>query len=200
MTHRTTFYLVMACAALTLGACGKKPEPVAPAPRTVNQDSLRAARDAEAARMREQARADSIARAEADARAATEAATRAAAAELTEMVFFEYDQFEVGGAAADILRRKVDVLQANPNVQLRIVGHADERGSVEYTLALGLRRANAVREFLAGFSLDPNRFMVETMGEQMPLDTGMTEDAFARNRRAEFEITAGGDVLRPVSR
>ena len=199
MTHRSTFYLVLACAALTLGACGKKPEPVRPAP-TVNQDSERAAREAEAARRREQAPADSIARAEADARAAAEAATRAATAELTEMVFFEYDQFEVGGAAADILRRKVDVLQANPNVQLRIVGHADERGSVEYNLALGLRRANAVREFLTGFSLDPNRFMVETMGEQMPLDTGMSESAFARNRRAEFEITAGGEMLRPVNR
>jgi peptidoglycan-associated lipoprotein len=192
MTRRPAV-LVLAVAALALGACSKKqPPPVVTPTPTVNQDSLRAAREAEAARMR----ADSIQREEAAARAAAEEAMRTARATLTETVFFDYDQFDIKAETADVLRRKVEVLQANPSVAMRIVGHADERGSVEYNLALGLRRANAVKDFLTGFNLDPSRFMVETMGEQQPLDPNQNEDAYAKNRRAEFQVTAGGDNLR----
>jgi peptidoglycan-associated lipoprotein len=193
MTRRPAV-LVLMMTALALGACSKKkpPETVTPPTPTANQDSLRAAREAEAARMR----ADSISRAEAAARAAAAEAERAARATLTETVFFDYDQFDIKAETADLLRRKVDVLQANPAVQLKIVGHADERGSVEYNLALGLRRANAVKDFLTGFNLDAARFAVETMGEQQPLDPNQNETAYARNRRAEFQVTSGGDNLR----
>jgi peptidoglycan-associated lipoprotein len=78
---------------------------------------------------------------------------------------------------------------------MRIAGHADERGSVEYNLALGMRRAEAVRDYLAGFGLEAGRFEVTSMGEDMPLDRGSNEAAWARNRRAEFTITAGGQTL-----
>lgn len=192
--HRGKTFL-FALAVLSAAACGKKPEPVQPAP-AINQDSLRMAREAEDRARLERARQDSIARAEAAARAAAEEMDRSARATLSEMVFFEYDQFGIRNDAADVLRRKVDVLQANPDVALRIIGHADERGSVEYNLALGMRRANAVREFLTGFNLDPSRFSLESMGEEQPLDAGQSEDAYARNRRAEFQVTAGPTLLR----
>jgi peptidoglycan-associated lipoprotein len=87
------------------------------------------------------------------------------------------------------------VLRANPDVTLRITGHADERGSIEYNLALGLRRANAVKDYLTGFGLSGARFTTETMGEDRPLDPGSGESAWARNRRAEFTVTAGGEQL-----
>lgn len=127
----------------------------------------------------------------AEARAATERARTA----LQQMVFFDYDQSAIRPDAQQTLSQKVAVLRANPNVTLRIAGHADERGSIEYNLALGQRRAQAVREYLAGFNLDANRFTIESFGEERPLDPGTTEAAYARNRRAEFTITAGGESM-----
>jgi len=78
-----------------------------------------------------------------------------------------------------------------PSIRLRIDGHADERGSVEYNLALGLRRANAAKQFLVGFGLDESRFETQTFGESRPLDPRSNEEAWAKNRRAEFHIIAG---------
>ncbi|HEX6065687.1 MAG TPA: OmpA family protein [Longimicrobiales bacterium] len=146
------------------------------------------------------ARADSIARE--NARRDEEARRAAAMAEvrstLMEMVFFDYDRAEIRGDMQDVMSRKAVALRANPNVTLRIEGHADERGSVEYNLALSLRRANAVREYLTGAGLDASRFEVAAFGEEQPLETGQSEEAFARNRRAAFQITRGGDNLNPV--
>jgi peptidoglycan-associated lipoprotein len=116
-------------------------------------------------------------------------------ATLQEMVFFDYDESTLRADAQATLASKVTALRANPNVTLRIIGHADERGSIEYNLALGLRRANAVKDYLVGFGLPESRFTTDTMGEDRPLDSGSNESAWARNRRAEFTITAGGDRL-----
>jgi peptidoglycan-associated lipoprotein len=184
--------LAMLALGLVLSACRREepqqPTPVPPAtPDTAGQGAARA-------------RADSIARE--NARREEEARRAAAAAEvrntLTEMVFFDYDRAEIRSDMQDVMSRKAAALRANPNVTLRVEGHADERGSVEYNLALSLRRANAVREYLTGAGLDASRFEVAAFGEERPLETGQTEEAFARNRRAEFQITRGGDSLNPV--
>ncbi len=111
------------------------------------------------------------------------------------MVHFDYDQSRIRSDAEAVLQRKIPILRANPGVRLRISGHADERGSVEYNLALGLRRANAVRDYLVNFGIDASRITTETFGEDRPIDPGTTEAAYQRNRRAEFTITAGGDNL-----
>jgi peptidoglycan-associated lipoprotein len=94
-----------------------------------------------------------------------------------------------------VLARKVPILRANPGARIRVSGHADERGSVEYNLALGMRRAAAAREWLTGFGIPADRFEVVSFGEDRPADAGSNEDAWARNRRAEFVVTAGGDNL-----
>ena len=112
------------------------------------------------------------------------------------MVFFDYDRSDVRSDQTETLTRKAAVLRENPAVTLRIVGHADERGSIEYNLALGMRRAESVRQYLTNFGIDASRLSTDTMGEDRPLDPGTTEAAYARNRRAEFTITAGGDNLR----
>jgi len=135
------------------------------------------------------------------AAAAAEAARRAEAERarlrsvVEEMIYFDYDQSAIRADAEAALQRKVPILRANPGVRLRISGHADERGSVEYNLALGLRRANSVRDYLVNFGIDASRITTETFGEDRPLDPGMTEAAYQRNRRAEFTITAGADNL-----
>jgi peptidoglycan-associated lipoprotein len=178
-----------------LAAC-RREEPEQPVPVTTPTPVASDTAGQGAAR----ARADSIARE--NERRAEEARRSSAAVEvrnaLMEMVFFDYDRAEIRGDMQDVLSRKAAALRSNPNVSLRIDGHADERGSVEYNLALSLRRANAVREYLAGAGLDAGRFEVAAFGEERPLESGQSEDAYARNRRAEFQITRGGDNLNPI--
>jgi len=87
------------------------------------------------------------------------------------------------------------ILVANPNVKLRISGHADERGSDEYNLALANRRAAAAKRYLESKGVDGGRMEVVSYGEERPLNPGSDEDAYAQNRRDEFEVTAGGDNL-----
>lgn len=175
---------------LVLAACKKDPPPEPtppPAEAQPDPDSLRAAQ-----------RADSIRRAEEEAARLEEQrrqAVAAARATLEEMVFFDYDQSDIRPEAEVILRQKVDILRRSPAVRLRIEGHADERGSTEYNLALGSRRAEAVREFFVGFGLDPSRFETRSYGEERPLVNRSDEAAWARNRRAEFIITAGADQI-----
>lgn len=130
---------------------------------------------------------------EAARRAAEEARIRNA---LAEMVFFDYDRSEIRADARPVLEEKARILREQPSIRLRIEGHADERGSVEYNLALGLRRANAVREYLAGFGVDAGRLDVISYGEERPLAVGSTEAEYARNRRAAFEITGGSITVR----
>ena len=184
-------------AVLVVGACSSDP-PEPPAPAGPSEEELA------------QRRADSIAaaRAEAERRAAEERAAREAeearrravadARETLEaMVFFDYDRSEIRDAAAAVLRRKVEVLRSSPQVQLRIEGHADERGSTEYNLALGNRRAEAVRQFLTGFGLPESRFTIVSYGEEQPLVNQSNERAWSQNRRAEFELTAGANAINP---
>jgi peptidoglycan-associated lipoprotein len=190
MLRKAALFLLVA--GMPLAACSKKePAPVTP-PQPVQPDT--AGQGARAA----QARADSIARAEAAAReAAVREATARATAVLTEMVFFDYDVSELRADAQEALGRKVPILRANEGVTLRVTGHADERGSLEYNLALGMRRAQAVKDYLTGFGIDGSRIQIDSMGEDQPLDEGQNEEAWARNRRGEFVITAGGDRITP---
>jgi peptidoglycan-associated lipoprotein len=130
-------------------------------------------------------------------RLAREAAERARAisADLTAMINFDYDQAVVRQADQATLDRKAAILQANPGVRLRISGHADERGSDEYNLALGNRRAAAAKRYLENKGVDGSRIEVVSYGEERPLNPGTDETAYAQNRRDEFEVTAGGDNL-----
>ena len=192
------FFVTVFAATLLVGACGGDPPPPPPPPQP-DQDSLQAYNDSVAA-------AEAARRAEAERLAAERAAeaerqrqTRAARATLEEMVFFDYDMSEIRDDAEATLREKVDILRASPQVQIRIEGHADDRGSTEYNMALGNRRAEAVRQFLVGFGLAENRFEIVSFGEGRPLEQGSTESAWARNRRGQFVITAGANAINPAN-
>jgi peptidoglycan-associated lipoprotein len=203
MKHRLTIPVVVA--ALALGgaaACGGPPEPEGPTPEELEQmrqDSIEEARaQARAdslARLREQARQDSIEAARARERA-MEAETEAARVIIEEMIFFDFDRSEIKPEAEVALMKKLAVLRANPDVRIRVAGHADERGSVEYNRALGQRRAEAAKDFLVNFGISASRITTVSFGEDRPLVNESNEDAWAQNRRDEFTVIAGGDQMR----
>ncbi|MGQ0648270.1 MAG: OmpA family protein [Gemmatimonadaceae bacterium] len=114
-----------------------------------------------------------------------------ARATLAEAVYFEYDQDALDGAAQALLDRKLTVLSANPAVHVRVVGHADERGSDEYNLALGQRRSATVKRYFTDRGVSESRIEVVSMGEERPSCTQGEESCWRRNRRAEFELTSG---------
>jgi peptidoglycan-associated lipoprotein len=202
---RTSRIAVMTIATLsvaTLSACHKTPPPApapAPAPRGPNADS---ARLAEEARLRQQEadrlarlRTDSIARAEAMAREMAGAAASLRST-LTATVHFDYDQADLRPDDKATLDAKIPILQANTGVTIRISGHTDERGSDEYNLALGQRRAAAAKAYLVQHGIADARIETISYGEERPVAQGSDDSAYAQNRRAEFEITAGGNNLK----
>ncbi|MAM02091.1 MAG: hypothetical protein CMH51_00850 [Myxococcales bacterium] len=192
------FFITVFAATLLVGACGGDPPPPPPPPQA-DQDSLQRYNDSVAAAEAERrAEAERLA-AERAAEAERQRAVRAARASLEEMVFFDYDMSDIRDDAEATLRAKVDILRASPQVQVRIEGHADERGSTEYNMALGNRRAEAIRQFLVGFGLAENRFEIVSFGEGRPLQQGSTESDWARNRRGQFVITAGADAINPAN-
>ena len=146
-----------------------------------------------------QRRADSIAAANAEAdRLAREALARAAASAierarqtLIATIYFDYDAADIRGDAKSALDAKLPILRANAGLQIRISGHADERGSDQYNDALGQRRAAQAKRYLPDNGIDAARIAIVSYGEQRPATTGADENAWALNRRAEFEITAG---------
>ena len=192
------FVAPVMAATLLVAACKKEPPaPVVPAGPSEEEiarrraDSIAAARAAaEAAAARE--------RAAAEAAAARERAVTAARATLEEMVFFDYDKSDIRDEAAAVLRAKVEILRASPQVQMQIQGHADERGSTEYNLALGNRRAEAIRQFMVGFGIAESRFSIISYGEERPLESASNESAWSRNRRGQFVITAGANAINPA--
>jgi peptidoglycan-associated lipoprotein len=192
MKLRRAAPLLLVLPLVLVGACRKK-KPVDPAPAVDSTATLRVPTgmsDEE----RERLRADSIRLADEAAereRRSREAAVAVARDALTDIVFFEYDSDEITSTAEAKLQSKAAVLRANPGVRIRIEGHCDQRGSTEYNLALGQRRAEAVRAYLVNLGIDGGRISTLSYGKERPLVEGEDEDAFARNRRAEFALTGG---------
>lgn len=103
-------------------------------------------------------------------------------------IHFAFNSFTLSGDAKDLLAQKAQWLSSNPEIEAQIEGHCDERGTIAYNLALGERRANAVRQYLMAMGISPSRLTSISYGEEFPLDPGHDEEAWARNRRAHFAI------------
>lgn len=183
-----------------VAACKKTPEtgaaPVANG-AAPTETCPQACRDSIAAEERRRALEDSTRRAEA-ARAEAARARAATVAALQEVILFDYDQADILPQARTILEAKLPILRANSAVRIRISGHADERGSDEYNLALGQRRAASAKRFFTDNGIDGGRIDIISFGEERPVATDGTEAAFSRNRRAEFEIVAGIESIVPA--
>ena len=202
MTYRRIFVAVLAVG-LTLSACSPSaplPQPT-PAPTGPSQedldriraDSVAAVRAAAEDARREREEAARVAREE----EARQRAVEDARGTLTEMVFFEFDMSRITPEAEEVLRQKVAVLRASPDVNMRMEGHADERGSNEYNLALGSRRAESVIAFITGFGVDATRFETISYGEERPMVNRSDEEAWDQNRRVEFVLTGGMNQINP---
>lgn len=108
---------------------------------------------------------------------------------INEMVFFAYDSYELDAKAREVLQRKAQAVKLMPDARVIIKGYCDERGTEEYNLALGERRARASFDFLVLMGVNPGRISIVSYGEDNPLDPANTEAAYAKNRRCEFEIS-----------
>lgn len=206
--------------ALVVSACSKPPAPAAPAPvpapaaaapataapdsaarAAARRDSLAAAARADSLERaaRDRARADSVRaevqRAPADSvtGAVRSALAPADSAILAEAVHFDYDKADLMAADLPKLDRKLAVFQAHPRLEVQIAGNCDERGSDEYNLALGERRAAAAKRYLVAHGVAADHITVASYGKERPLDSGHTEDAWAKNRRDDFVVTRGAN-------
>lgn len=158
----------------------------AEAMKRARDDSLARAK-AEAERIAAQHRADSL--------AALKATTDRMADALATMIHFDFNKSNIRSPDASTLDQKVAILQANPSLTISITGHCDERGSDEYNLALGMRRALAAKQYLVNHGISADRITVASRGEEDPIDPAHNEQAWAKNRRDAFAITAGGSQI-----
>jgi len=105
-----------------------------------------------------------------------------------EPVYFDFDKSFIRSEYRPVLREKAEFLKDNPNVRTRIEGNCDERGTNEYNLALGERRAESAKNFLLSLGISPDRIEAISYGEERPLAVGHNEDSWAQNRRDDFVI------------
>lgn len=174
--------------------CSRKrvpPAPVPPVDRAAGDDGARRDSIARA----EAARRDSLAT-EASLREARERRLAEARTALAAPVYFAYDQSDLSPDARRNLDTKAPILNGSPALRLRLAGHTDERGSDEYNLALGQRRAAAAKRYLVERGIDAGRFDLVSYGEERPVCTDHNEDCWQRNRRDDFVIvTIGSDNI-----
>ncbi|MEM6927035.1 MAG: OmpA family protein [Myxococcota bacterium] len=150
---------------LTFGACTKKSPPVAAGDTT-------AAPTEQPAATNEQEATDQL-------------------IENFQRVFFDTDSSSLTGGSQTALRANARILEQFPRIEIEVQGHADERGTIDYNLALGQRRGEAVINFLRREGVAPSRLKVVSYGEERPLDTAGGTTAWAKNRRAEFRVLNG---------
>jgi peptidoglycan-associated lipoprotein len=101
---------------------------------------------------------------------------------------FDFDKYDIRPEDTEILKGNAALLKRYPNVKIQIEGHCDERGTTEYNVALGERRANSTKRYLLSLGISADRLSTISYGEEKPLDPGHTEEAWAKNRRAHFII------------
>lgn len=99
-------------------------------------------------------------------------------------IYFDFDKDEIKGQYAELLQAHAEFLKQNNTVKVLVEGHGDERGTPEYNIALGERRAKAVATYLQNLGVDPAQLSIVSYGEEKPADTTHTEEAFSKNRRA----------------
>jgi peptidoglycan-associated lipoprotein len=105
-----------------------------------------------------------------------------------EDIFFDFDRYHLRPDALAAMERNARVLMENPDVTVILEGHCDERGTTEYNLALGEKRAKAAYDFLVRYGIDPSRLTTISYGEERPFDPGHNEEAWAKNRRVHFVV------------
>lgn len=181
MIRSSRLLVLMAISALALGACKKKTTPTQAAtpvsapigtPENPTRSSTAGAPTGENS-------------------AAMQARITAARAAVLSPVYFEYDADQLRDDAKASLDKKIAIMNANPTLRVRVAGHSDERGSDEYNIALGRRRAEQAKKYMTDRGINGARLETTSFGRERPAVVGTTEDAWSKNRRDEFEVVAG---------
>jgi peptidoglycan-associated lipoprotein len=209
MKRRIQMFIIFCVAAsfIVLGSasCSKKEVKVeAPVVDTSAADAAKKRAEEEAAaaakkRAEEEAAATAAKkRAEEEAAAAAKKRAEAEAAEKllqdqintveSEKIYFDYDKAELKPEAQATLEKKAKIMESNSSFALTIEGNCDERGTNEYNLALGERRADAAEKFLNSLGISADRITTISYGEEKPVDAGHNEAAWSQNRRDEFKL------------
>ncbi len=189
--------LIMVIALVMLGAsCQKKQIASQPASTAAEEEAQRKAE--EEARQRELEKQKAIEEETLEAESVKEAGLSEEMEEERKMteravfenedINFEFDSIRLSAEAQEILRKKAQWLKANPAATVTIEGHCDNRGTNEYNLALGDRRAHNTMVFLINLGIAEERLKTISFGEERPIDSAETEEAWAKNRRAHFVI------------
>jgi peptidoglycan-associated lipoprotein len=190
--------LVVICSAvLMLSSCAKRqvqatdtrPGAVAaPDARVLTEEEAAAKRAREADEVSYRARKE----AERQASIAEMSGTQGVQAEIhrlqMEKIYFDFDNSDLSAEAREVLRQKADWLVKNPGYMLTITGHCDERGTREYNIALGQRRADAAFKYLNALGVSSDRMITVSKGKEEPFDPRSTPEAWAKNRRVEFKL------------
>lgn len=184
--------------AVLASACHHSPPPVVAVQPQVDSAALA-----------ERARQDSIARAEARARelaalaarradslAALERRSEELKAKLASLIHFDFDKSAIRPGDEQILDNKIPILLSNPDVRIEIAGNCDERGSEEYNLALGNRRAISAKQYLVAHGIAAGRIEAISNGKERPIDPEHNPEAWAKDRNDQFDILSTNVVLR----
>ena len=175
-------FMTVSCAQKKVVSDSTTIEDQAAAEEAARMAAEEAAREAERERIRQQEIEEKLAR---------EKAEKIAGAKMrfiNQNILFDFDSAELSTMAKMLLKEKAEWLNANPMVKVTIEGHCDERGTTEYNLALGERRARAAKNYLADLGISTVRMNMVSFGEEKPLDSGKNEEAYRKNRRAQFVI------------
>jgi peptidoglycan-associated lipoprotein len=185
------FLVVLCCGALFAGGCAKKEmvkgEEAMPAAAPTKAVEQAPAKEAPA-QPAEKVAAEPIKEAPI-AKEVTPAAPAAVQEQTLTRIHFDFDSYVLTKDARDILARDADLLLKQITGKVTVEGHCDERGSDEYNLALGEKRAKAAMNYLVTLGIPADRLSVISYGKEKPLDPGHDEAAWAQNRRAEFVVT-----------
>jgi len=197
---RIVFLAVSVALAVAAGACNHTPPQVAVQPQVDSSAVVRARQDSiaradETARARETAAHEAEAR-HADSLAALQRKSREAGEVLATLIHFDFDKATLRPEDVGALDQKIPVLLANPQVRIRVAGNCDERGSEEYNLALGNRRAITAKQYLVAHGIDAGRIEIVSNGKELPIDPGHNEAAWAMDRNDQFQNLTTNVVLR----
>ena|SRR6186997_1977765 len=191
-TMRTSITVVILALSLVVGGCAKRQTPVAtpqPAPPAAQPPQIATANPAPPRRV------DEALPVPAQPAVSDDAASSRSIDDLNrnsplKPVFFAVDSADLDETGRAVASANAEVLKKNASWVITIEGHCDERGTAEYNLALGERRAIAVKTFLVSLGISPDRVRTISYGKEFPFDPGKTEEAFYRNRRGHFVITS----------
>ena len=176
-TQRILMLIVVLCLALILASCAKqRTEPLPPGATKVEvkEDPVDWGKQhAKSGPSEEELRAQQMAQAK---------------RELSNVIYFDFDSSALSERSREVLSAKADILKRYSSLTLVVEGYCDERGTVEYNLALGERRARVAYDYLVILGVSPDRLSIVSFGEENPAVVGSTEEAWAQNRRDQFRI------------